>query len=496
MKVQWLGRWLAMIVLFLSAAAAAQPRPPAPTSAGGEANAAAAKKHATEGKALLEKGEYPEALEKFLKALELRRSPGVLANLGQCLEEMGRYDEALEQYEELLRDFKDQPADFVADVKELMKKLDDRVGTVVLAGDTPEGASIFVDDRRRGKLPLTAPLRLSKGLRKLRVEREGFEPITASVEVSAGKESKVTLAAKSRVGLLVVTEKHNWRLQVEVDGKDMGATPWQGLVGVGEHRVRLHGYMTVKALLSCEVSEEGNPAGKAEIEEKEAKMDSGVESVRVGLYEVKEVPLRAEQEIFLKVASTPEGARLWVDDKEVGQTPWEGGLALGDHTIEVRATGYITAKQQVKLERGKQREVTVALEREPDLLAMQTATRIRNVTVGVSYGLGALSLVLGAVTGSIALEKAGQVKERCGNSNCPTAESGPLGEVKIFSTLSTMGFVVGVLGAAGGTIALLTLGPKATEPKTGVKGGGASRPSGGMWSAGVGPGRFEIKRSF
>jgi tetratricopeptide (TPR) repeat protein len=163
----------AMGILLPLGSLLAEPRPAAPAHGDAEADAEAklkekAKAHKNAGNALFNKGEYRDALEEYRKALALRRTGSVLANIAGCLKELGQYDEALDWYEEVLRDFKDpkvlaQVAPSVSELKALM-------GTLVLEGDTPEGASLFVDDRVRGKLPLSA-LRLSRGVHKIRVEK-------------------------------------------------------------------------------------------------------------------------------------------------------------------------------------------------------------------------------------------------------------------------------------------------------------------------------------
>lgn len=491
-----------LVVLLLSGAAAAQPRPQPSAAAADrgdvdeeEAKKARAAEHQKKGIAYFNKQQYREASEELRKALELRRTGTALVNLARCLDELGRYDEALERYEELLRDF---PA-AAPKVSPLVDALKQRMGTVVLAGDAPEGASVFVDDRLRGKLPLAGSLRLASGVHAIRVEKEGFDPITAKVEVTAGQERTAQLTARSRKGLLQVSERHNWPLTVELDGKDVGVTPWEGLVDLGGHRVRLHGTLQADALLSCEVPEAGpeRAEGAARGGVSRVKMESEARAADVQLYAVTPVVLGAEDmDTSLKIESTPKGARLRIDAADVGQTPWEGRLGLGEHVIEVIADGFVAAKQSVKLERRKQAAVTIALDRQQDPGSVQSAKTLRNVTVGAAYGLGALGLGVGVVTGVLALDGAARIKERCGGILCPTGEESSIAELRTLSALSTAGFVLAGIGAAGGTVALFALAPPAAGPPKSREEGGASRGGGRAWSVGVGPGRLEIAGSF
>ena len=78
-----------------------------------------------------------------------------------------------------------------------------------------------------------------------------------------------------------------------------------------------------------------------------------------------------------------------IDHGQVGLTPWEGRLPLGEHVIEVSAKGFISTKRTVQLERRKQREVTVALDNVPHEPGFSTA---RKVGATVAYGTAVLGL--------------------------------------------------------------------------------------------------------
>jgi hypothetical protein len=471
--------WILAFALLGFDAWAAPPTPPgkAPRVAV-SGNEAEARDHYDKGVAHFDKQEYREALEEFVKSLELKKTRNAMGYAASCLKQLGQYDEALEQYEEMRREYPKLPAKTETTVAADMAELAGLVGTLTLTGDAPPGASLIIDNRLRGKLPLEKPLRLSVGRRAVRVEKEGFEPISTTADVKAGRENVAELVAKSRKGRLVVAETHNWALHVEVDGKEVGVTPWQGLVDPGEHRVRLRGFMGVDALVACEAP--GTAATEG------AKVSSNVEAAVVRLYEETRVTLRAEeQDASLRVDSTPKGATVKIDSKEVGKAPWDGRLPLGEHVIEVSARGFVSAKQTVRLERRKQRELSVVLEREPDREAEERAARNARIGVGLSYGVGAGGLGMFAVAGGLALDKVNRLKASCPNQQCPSTETENLNVVSTLGTVSTVGLVVAGLGAAAGTAVLLLTRPE-----------GGKRPAGPSVSAGVGLGSFEIKGRF
>ncbi|WP_104984226.1 PEGA domain-containing protein [Sorangium cellulosum] len=472
-------------VLLVGRAAGAQAQPSGAASpVAADDSYQEARAHYEKGMKLFDAGDYREAYDEFRKSLALKKRKAAMAQAASCLRQLGRYDEALDQYEEVLREYPNLPAKFGADVAIAIAELSRLVGTLELAGDTPAGGALFVDDQLRGKLPLSGPLRVAVGTHRIRVEKDGFEPISAVVDVQAGQKSVAELRASARKGRLSVNERHNWVLAVELDGKEVGVTPWEGLVEPGEHQVRLRGFVGLDALAECAAPEAG-AVGTAAAQDG-AKMASPVETAVVRPFEVTRVtPGAEEQDASLRIESTPSGARLTIDGKAVGPTPWEGRLPLGEHAIEVSAGGFVPSRQPVQLVRRKQRELSVVLEREPDREAEQRAARNVKIGVGLAYGVGAVGLGMFAVAGGLALDKVNGLKASCPNQQCPSTETENLNDVSTLGTVSTVGVVVAGLGAAAGTAVLLL-----TRPEEG------KRPAGPSVSASVGLGGFGINGRF
>ncbi|WP_044986686.1 PEGA domain-containing protein [Sorangium cellulosum] len=449
---------------------------------------APARAHFERGVARFDRQEYREALEEFRKSLEHKRTRNAMGYVASCLKQLGQYDDALEQYEAMRSEYPELPPRTEATVAADMAELAGLVGTLVLRGDVPAGASLFIDDRFRGRLPLDKPLRLSVGSRAVRVEKEGFAPIATTVEVKAGRENVAELVATSRKGRLRVSERHNWPLEIEIDGKATGAvTPWEGLLDPGEHTVRLRGFLDEEALLSCDVPG-AMPGGKWAAARQGAKMESGVKTVNVRLYDVAEVVLGAEdQDASLKIESAPTGARLWIDGKEVGQTPWEGRLPLGEHAIGVRADGYLYARQEVTLERRKQREVTVALDRVPGFWTAEFWTA-RTVGATAGYGTGVLGLGVFAVSGVLALNTSADLKQACPGGLCPRDRAAQKERAHALGVTALAGLIVGGAGAVAGTVVLVAARPEREEKRV--------TSAGTAWEVGVGPFGLSLGGSF
>lgn len=431
-----------------------------------------------QGRAHFDAQEYREAVEQFRKSVERKPTRSAMGYIASSLKQLGQYEDALSQYEEMRRTYPDLPPKTEQTVTADMAELAGLVGTLVVTGDAPPGASLFIDDRLRGKLPLQTPLRVSVGNRVIRVERDGFEPILQTVEVAGRKENEARLVAKTKKGRLVVNEKHNWALHVEVDGKDVGVTPYRGLIDIGEHKVRLHGFMGVEELAACETPAEVVGAG--------AKIESDIGMATVRLYDETNIVLDAEEkDASLKIESSPSGAVVMVDQITVGKAPWDGRLSLGEHLVEVKANGYFLAKQKVTLERRKQREISMLLEPEPDSAAERREARNAKIGMGLGYGLSGLGLGMFALTGGMAVELANTLAAKCGNGRCPSTEDKNLDQARTLSTLSNIGLVTAGVGAVGGTLVFLLTRP----------GGRMTRQTTSM-SVGVQPSGLWIKGTF
>jgi hypothetical protein len=119
----------------------------------------------------------------------------------------------------------------------------------------------------------------------------------------------------------------------------------------------------------------------------------------------------------------------------------------------------------------------------------------------VAFGVGGAGLAVGAITGIIALGKAGDLKDTCNaDKTCPPSEKDNVDSYKSMGTISTIGFIVAGVGGAAGLVLLLTAptessssasaGRYTTVPvKTQAREGLSMSPYFGGTSAGV-TGRF------
>jgi hypothetical protein len=464
----------ALALVALARAASAQPVPvgspgaPPPEAAASSADVLA---HFNNGNRLYDAADYAGALEEYRAALRGHRTAATMHAVAACLEQLARYVEALDQYDELREEFPKLSKSLEAKVAPAIEKLRSKVGTLVVQDDALSGALLVVDKIPRGPLPLAKPLRLSTGKHDVRVQKEGFDSIPGTVDVKPGQDNPAQLGAKPNVGRLTVKEKHGWVLRVEIDGKEVGPTPLLGYkIEPGDHRVRLSGFVGLDTLAECAAPDASavtpaSPGTTGVGARDRVKMESPAETATVRVYEETWKTLEAkDQDSSLVIASTPSGASVSIvcgDVRLNGETPWEGAVPLGDCTVEVAKKGFLPMTRPVQVERRKQVALPVMLEPDP----AEQRRRARYAGAAAAYGVGALGLVVFAVTGALAIDKVSQLKSSnsgCMGTQCPLTQQGTVTAAQTLANVSTASLVVGGIGAATGTVVLLVLRPPTT----------------------------------
>jgi hypothetical protein len=92
----------------------------------------------------------------------------------------------------------------------------------------------------------------------------------------------------------------------------------------------------------------------------------------------------------------------------------------------------------------------------------------------VLLGVGAAGLVTGSVTGLMAVGKKSSLD--CPDKQCPPSQHDDLDSAKTLATISTVGFGVGIAGAAVGVVLLMTGGNKAEAAPSARLGSVTARP--------------------
>lgn len=99
--------------------------------------------------------------------------------------------------------------------------------------------------------------------------------------------------------------------------------------------------------------------------------------------------------------------------------------------------------------------------------APRTGASARAPLVVSGFGLAAVGVVLGTVSGIVSLHHAGTLGDTCDGGRCPPSMADDLSSARTWARVSNVSFAIAGVGAAVGVVGLLLPGPK-VEPRTGV----------------------------
>jgi PEGA domain len=318
-----------------------------------------------QGFELQEAEDFAGALAAFQRSRALYATRNATNNAAVCLLRLKRVPEALVMFETLLREFPKLPAAERQPVLREVQRLRAMVGAIVING-APLGAQIVVAGRTVGQAPLLDPIRVRGGSIDVGVYKEGFVPLSVRLEVAGGETVSVEakLEALMESGVLKVAEHGGSKLDVVLDGVVVGTTPWRGRVGLGRHVVWLRGDDDV-----------GTEPAAIEVSPK-----------KVATLTLDALALEGE----LLVEAKPPGARVLLDQVNLGAGVWEGRVTRGKHLVEVQLDGFLP--QRHELEVGESPEtLSITLERDPDADAWKEPNRVAldaTFAVGLSPTFG------------------------------------------------------------------------------------------------------------
>jgi hypothetical protein len=196
-------------------------------------------------------------------------------------------------------------------------KLSSSYNAVLEIESSPAGASVYVDDRARGRTPYREEL--PAGSYDVRLEHPDFQKKILSVLLEAGGRVVKTVVLDP-IYILEIPANPADAL-IKIDGTFQGKTP-----------------LTIEwANPSCDLLIEKDGwstySERLELEPGKNVIEYSLESTRVRL----------------SVDSDPSGAQVYLDGKPAGRTPLKEDLAPGEHTIRLQKVGFRTVEETIQV---------------------------------------------------------------------------------------------------------------------------------------------------
>ncbi len=167
--------------------------------------------------------------------------------------------------------------------------------------------------------------------------------------------------------------------------------------------------------------------------------------------------------VSVSVTTQPDGARVYVDGREVGTSPLRLALPVGRHFVAAEREGYTRASREIELVEGKPVDHALTLVPVAEPPRAETGG---NTTGWVLVGVGGALLAGAAITGALALGKNSELDDLDGDAgNTSRSEYDSIQEEGRTLALTTDGLLLG--GAASvltGGFLLLTGGDADVAP--------------------------------
>jgi PEGA domain len=301
------------IALQVAVPAVAWAAPPAPAAS--PADLAAARKLFATGLKLYNEGSFREALSAFVRANAVAPRASIQRNIAQCHRDLKDFGAAYEAYQTLLLQYGASMS--TADrrsVQHALEELATLTGTIRIAV-AEAGATVSLDDHEIGTTPLAGALRANLGVHVVTVGKTGFETLRKEVKLTGGDEATVggPLLPEVTTGHLVVNAPPDAKVDVFLDGTDVGPAPWEGDVKPGVHVVEARG----------------------------ADRTAPPKQIDVALRERAELTLDlASATGRVQIDTHTADAVITLDQAPIGKGAWEGTLPAGQHRLSIRAGGY------------------------------------------------------------------------------------------------------------------------------------------------------------
>lgn len=206
----------------------------------------------------------------------------------------------------------------------------------VMLTSVPSAAPVIFQGKKAGETPLILK-DLPYGEYTAELNKSGYTKRTVSWKMNEdGRPIQIKTDLASNVGTLKITSNPAGAT-VTLDGTVMGRTPFTERVEEGRHNLEIarEGYVTLKQVVTV--------TRRQETLLKDLKLEI--------------IPST------LKITSTPEGARVFVNDKQYSDTPMElKQLLPGVYRIRLEKEGFDPATREVTVTAGNELEVALNLD--------------------------------------------------------------------------------------------------------------------------------------
>ena len=185
------------------------------------------------------------------------------------------------------------------------------------------GASVFLDNKLEGTVPLTIN-KVASGQHSIRIVKPLYSPFEQTVTVKDGETTTVKASLSSNASNVTLNVDGN--AEIWVNGERKGLGSWTGTLEHGTYQIETR------------------------------KTSHQTQSEVYTISEDIKIELNAPIPIYgsLNISVLPDGADIFIDGKKVGDTPmFLQEVLIGSHTINLHKTGYADLNKTIDVKEGQ-----------------------------------------------------------------------------------------------------------------------------------------------
>lgn len=202
------------------------------------------------------------------------------------------------------------------------------------------GANVYIDNKLIGKVPLTID-KIGSGSHQIRIVKAMYKSYEATFTVNDDETTSITPNLEANFSVIRFTVDNDAEIWINDERKGIGE--WRGNLEYGDYKVETRKVNHRPQSMVCTISSSADE---------------------------QTFKLTAPTPIYgsLNVDVTPDGANVFLDGKNVGETPlFLQQVLIGKHLLSIEKTGYNTEKQTVTIGENTTQAVKTFLQRASSL---------------------------------------------------------------------------------------------------------------------------------
>lgn len=200
-----------------------------------------------------------------------------------------------------------------------------------------KGAVVYIDEQYMGTIPLRN-VQLNSGSHNIRVIKELYEAYNENVVIN--DEENLELKPNLTPDFAEVTLVTSEDAEIYINGDLKGKHTWKGKLVTGSYIFESKQKGHISTEQSYDISRANNNQQTIQLQ--------------------RPIPIYGS----LAISSTPSNAKIYIDGKQVGETPkYISKQIIGEYSVKIELAGYVSQTKRINITEGNESSLSFTLEK-------------------------------------------------------------------------------------------------------------------------------------